>query len=259
MTINKDITQKIVEYWDRQPCNINHSTSELGTLQYFEEGSQKRYKAEPHIKEFAQFENYSGKRVLEIGCGIGADAVEFARAGADYVGIDISEKSLELAKQRFDVYGLKGDFYLRGGNENLEDLGKFDLVYSFGVLHHYPDIEKTLDNIYNSVLDKGQLKFMVYAKNSWKYAMIQSGLDQYEAQADCPFAKAYDDNEIYQLLNGKFKVDRIRQAHCFMYNVPKYKQNIFELEPWFDVMSEQMRNAIREHLGWHLLIEATKT
>ena len=256
--INQEIKHKIVEYWDRQPCNINHSKSELGTLQYFEEGSTKRYKAEPHIKNFVQFSSYAGKRVLEIGCGIGADAVEFAKAGAEYVGIDISQESLNLATKRFKVYDLDGQFHLRSGDEDLSDLGKFDLVYSFGVLHHYPDIQTTLNNIHDSLVDNGELKFMVYAKNSWKYAMIQKGLDQYEAQASCPYAIAYTSDEIYQLLNGKFDVEKINQAHCFMYNVMLYKQGVFELEPWFDAMSEEMRNAVREHLGWHLLVNAKK-
>ena len=254
----EDIKNKIVEYWDRQPCNINHSKSDLGTLQYFEEGAAKRYKAEPHIKEFADFSSYNGKRVLEIGCGIGADAIEFAKAGAEYVGIDISQESLNLAIQRFKVYNLEGKFYLRSGDEDLSDLGKFDLVYSFGVLHHYPDIQQTLDNIHDSLVDNGKLKFMVYAKNSWKYAMIQKGLDQYEAQSACPYAIAYTNDEIYQLLNGKFDVQNIKQAHCFMYNVMLYKQNIFQLESWFEAMPVDMRDAIREYLGWHLLVDAKK-
>jgi 2-polyprenyl-3-methyl-5-hydroxy-6-metoxy-1,4-benzoquinol methylase len=254
----EDIKNEIVEYWDRQPCNINHSKSELGTLQYFEEGAAKRYKAEPHIKEFADFSSYNGKRVLEIGCGIGADAIEFAKAGAEYVGIDISQESLNLAIQRFKVYNLEGKFYLRSGDEDLSDLGKFDLVYSFGVLHHYPDIQQTLDNIHDSLVDNGKLKFMVYAKNSWKYAMIQKGLDQYEAQSACPYAIAYTNDEIYQLLNGKFDVQNIKQAHCFMYNVMLYKQNIFQLESWFAAMPVDMRDAIREYLGWHLLVDAKK-
>ena len=88
--------------------------------------------------------------------------------------------------------------------------------------------------------------------------MIQKGLDQYEAQASCPYAIAYTNDEIHKLLDGKFEVESIRQAHCFMYNVPKYKQNVFELEPWFEAMSEEMRDAVREHLGWHLLVTARK-
>lgn len=252
------LKEKIVEYWNRQPCNINHSLSEIGSEKFFTENSEKRYFVEPHIKDLAQFHLYQGKRVLEIGCGMGADAAEFAKHGAEYVGIDISSESLELARKRFEVFGLEGQFHLLSGTDDLSHLGKFDLVYSCGVLHHYPDIEKIFDNIHNVLVDGGELKFLVYARNSWKYAMIQKGLDQYEAQAGCPYAKAYTKEEIYDLLEGKFEIGRIRQAHCFMYNVPKYKQGVYELEPWFEAMSEEMRQAVREYLGWHLLVKATK-
>lgn len=254
----QEVKQQIVDYWDRQPCNINHSKSEIGTLQYFEEGAAKRYTAESHIKDFAQFELHKGKRVLEVGCGIGADAVEFAKAGAEYVGIDISQESLNLAKKRFEVYGLDGQFHLRSGDEDLSDLGQFDLIYSFGVIHHYPNIDQTLDNIRHSLKSSGELKFMVYAKNSWKYSMIQSGLDQFEAQSGCPYANAYSTEEVENLLAGKFNITEIKQAHCFMYDVPKYKQNIFELEPWFAAMSDEMREAVKRYMGWHLLVSAIK-
>lgn len=252
------LIEKIKEYWDKQPCNLNHSLSEIGSEQFFNENSEKRYFVEPHLKDLAQFHLYQGKRILEIGCGMGADAVEFVKHGAEYIGIDISIESLELAKKRFKVFGLEGKFYNLSGDDDLSHLGKFDLVYSCGVLHHYPNIEKIIENVHDLLIENGEFKFLVYARNSWKYAMIQKGLDQYEAQAGCPYAKAYTKEEIYELLSGKFNIGRIRQAHCFMYNVEKYKQGIYELEPWFEVMSEEMRQAVREYLGWHLLVKATK-
>lgn len=252
------LVEKIKEYWDKQPCNLNHSLSEIGSEKFFIENSQKRYSVEPHIKDLAQFHLYQGKRILEIGCGMGADAVEFVKHGADYTGIDISIESLALAQKRFEVFGLEGKFYHLSGDDDLSHLGKFDMVYSFGVLHHYPNIEKIIENIHSLLVENGEFKLLVYARNSWKYAMIQKGLDQYEAQAGCPYAKAYTKEEIYELLSSKFNIGRIRQAHCFMYNVEKYKKGIYELEPWFEIMSEEMRQAIREYLGWHLLVKATK-
>jgi len=60
------------------------------------------------------------------------------------------------------------------------------------------------------------------------------------------------------ILGKKFTVERLRQAHCFMYNVDKYKQGKFELEPWFEAMPELMREAVKEYLGWHLLVKARK-
>lgn len=253
-----DIEQKIIDYWNRQPCNIKHSSKEIGTLEFFEENSAKRYKVEPHLLDLAQFHLYQGKRVLEVGCGMGADAAEFVKHGAEYVGIDISEESVKLAQRRFEVMGLNGQFFVHNAADDLSKYGKFDLVYSWGVLHHYPDVDRIISNIHDVLIDDGELKFLVYAKNSWKYAMIRKGLDQYEAQASCPYAKAYTNEEVYELLDGKFEVARIRQAHCFMWNVEKYKQNIFELEPWFEAMSPVMREAVGEYLGWHLLVKAIK-
>lgn len=255
---NNELKQKIIEYWDTQPCNIKHSASDIGTEKFFIENSEKRYFVEPHIKDFAQFYQYQGKRVLEIGCGMAADGAEFVKHGAEYVGIDVSSESIELAKKRFEVLGLKGNFYNRNATDDLSDLGKFDLVYCFGVLHHYPDIDKIIDNVYNLLNEKAEFKFMLYSKNSWKYAMIQKGLDQYEAQSGCPYAKAYTKQDVYELLKDKFQVERIRQSHCFMYNIPKYKKGVYELEPWFMIMPEEMREAINEYLGWHLLVKATK-
>jgi 2-polyprenyl-3-methyl-5-hydroxy-6-metoxy-1,4-benzoquinol methylase len=260
MTDNNDILDRIVHYWDAQPCNVKHSTSEAGTEQYWNEVTERRYFVEPHLRDLAGFHQWQGKRVLEIGCGIGSDAEQFARHGAEYVGIDLSSQSIEMAKQRFELFGLDGEFYVMDGadTKKITALGSFDLVYSCGVLHHYPNVSQVIDNIHSVLNNEGEFRFLVYAHNSWKYAMIQKGLDQFEAQAGCPYAKAYTKEEIYDLVQDKFEVLRIRQAHCFMYNVEKYRKGEYELEPWFAFMPEEMRTAIREYLGWHLLVKAKK-
>lgn len=255
-----DLEQRITRYWNDQPCNVGHSAETQGTAAYFAAVTAKRYRAEPHILDFAGFHVWRGQRVLEIGSGIGTDAEQFARHGAEFVGIDISQESLALCRQRFEVYGLEGEFHLGCITDInfLRSLGQFDLVYSYGVLHHFPGMRGHLENIRALLQPQGELRFMVYAKNSWKHAMIQKGLDQFEAQAQCPYAEAFTRDEIYHLVQGIFHIERIRQDHCFMYDVAAYKQGRFELEPWFEAMTETMRDAVREYLGWHLLVKATK-
>jgi SAM-dependent methyltransferase len=258
--MTSDIKERIINYWNQQPCNIGHSDYPIGTIEYFEAVTAKRYRAEPHILDFAGFHLWRGLRVLEVGCGIGTDAEQFARHGAEYVGIDLSKESLDICRQRFNTLDLPGDFIQCDVTDQtaLMQLGKFDLVYSYGVLHHFPGMRGHLENI-STVMNPGaELRFMVYARNSWKYAMIQKGLDQFEAQAGCPYADAYTREEIMDLVNGLYKIERIRQDHCFMYNIPKYKQGQFELEPWFEAMEPIMRDAVKEYLGWHLLVKARR-
>jgi len=258
--LTTELIDKIKQYWNAQPCNIKHSLSTPGTEQYWNEVTERRFFVEPHLRDFAGFHSWRGKRVLEIGSGIGSDAVEFARHGADYVGIDLSAESVAMSRQRFELFDLAGEFHVMDAADGaaVASLGQFDLVYSCGVLHHYPDMTACLDNIHNALKPMGEFRMLVYAKNSWKYAMIQKGLDQFEAQAECPYAEAFARDEIYQMLDGQFEIERIRQDHCFMYNIPAYREGRYELEPWFAAMSDTMRDAVKEYLGWHLLIKARK-
>ena len=139
----------VQDFWNARPCNIRHSEAEIGTKQYFEEVEARKYFVEAHIKDFANFPNWKGKRVLEIGCGIGTDAINFARAGAEYTGVELSSESLSLTKKRFEVFGLPGRL-LVGDAESLASLfpnETFDLIYSFGVLHHTPNLIKALESI----------------------------------------------------------------------------------------------------------------
>src|SRR3954463_3087587 len=112
------------DYWDARPCNLRHSQKPVGSRAYFDEVEARKYFVEPHIPAFADFEKWRGKRVLEIGCGIGTDSINFARAGADLTVVELSEVSLELCKKRFQVYGLKARFFVGNAEELIQTLPK---------------------------------------------------------------------------------------------------------------------------------------
>ena len=252
VTINE-----VKEFWDGRPCNIRHSQKELGTREYFDEVADKKFFVEPHIKSFSNFNEWNGKRVLEIGCGLATVGINFASHGANYTGVDLSEESLDLAKQRFDVYNMKGEFY----SGNAEELSSFipvetyDLIYSFGVIHHSPHPEKIISEIKKYMNKDSTLKIMLYAKDSWKNYMIESGLDQPEAQYGCPIANTYTKDDVVELLDG-YDIISIKQDHIFPYQVEPYKRGEYIKQPWFESMPSEMFRSLEKNLGWHLLITA---
>lgn len=252
--------QNVEEYWDRRPCNIKHSNAPVGTREYFDEVERKKYRVESHIPKFADFATWKDKKVLEIGCGIGTDAMNFIRAGSIYTGIELSNESLEIARKRLMVYDLDGEL-LKCNIENPKQLmdskGVFDLVYSFGVLHHTPDIILALKNIRQLISSSGILKIMVYAKNSWKQKMINAGLDQPEAQYGCPIANSYTSEEIEGLLSHTgFKVTSIRQDHIFPYQIEPYKRHQYVKHEYFATMPSEVFQVLEKNFGWHLLVDA---
>lgn len=176
MTFSDVEISRVRDYWNGRPCNIRHSTAPIGTKEYFDQVEARKYFVEYHIPGFAEFERWQGKRVLEIGCGIGTDTISFARAGAQVTTVDLSEKSIELARQRATIYGL--DDRIRFCPGNAEELSRFvpaepyDLIYSFGVIHHTPHPEVVLEQLHAYTRPGTTLKVMVYHRRSWKVAWI---------------------------------------------------------------------------------------
>jgi SAM-dependent methyltransferase len=258
-----ELEKQIYEYWQRQPCGIKHSQNPVGTREYFLDLSRRRsiiVDRDNVQSDFVDFASWQGKRVLEIGCGVATDGVRFAQAGADYVGIDLTDSAIELARQRFALFDLSGQFKTANAAEasTYQDLGQFDLVYSWGVIHHWPDLDVLLQRIHDCLKPNGTFIFLVYAKNSWKHAMVEADLAQYEAQDNCPCVNAYYEQEVRDFLHGRFEVIDLQQRGTFMYNLEKYKQGILELEPWFAAMPESVRTAVDRQLGGHYIGKVKK-
>src|SRR6266550_7963985 len=114
---------RVKDYWNGRPCNIRHSTAPVGSKEYFDDVEERKYFVEPHIPRFADFECWRGKKVLEIGCGIGTDTTNFARHGAQVTAVDLSQQSLDLARQRIAVYGLQDQVRFYSGSA--EELTQF--------------------------------------------------------------------------------------------------------------------------------------
>lgn len=265
---------RVRDYWNARPCNIWHSPAPVGTREYFEQVEARKYLVEPHIPPFAEFEKWRGKKVLEIGCGIGTDTVNFARHGAQVTTVDLSEKSMELARARADVYSLQDSIRFYHGNA--EELSAFvpvesyDLIYSFGVVHHTPYPDRVLQQARRYARPGTTVKIMVYHRRSYKVAWILAteGKGQFwnlrelvaknsEAQTGCPVTYTYSRKEGRELLEKHgFRVKRVEVDHVFPYRIPDYKQYRFVKEWYLRWIPEGMFRALERRFGWHLLLTA---
>lgn len=264
--------RSVADFWNARPCNVRHSDLEIGTREYFDAVERRRYFVEPHVPKFAQLERWEGKRVLEVGCGIGTESVNFARAGAHLTCVELSERSLEICKQRFDVYGLSADFVLA----NVEELDKhlepqpFDLVFSFGVLHHTPNPAAALACLRQYLAPGSELRIMLYSRWSWKAIGIwlQHGheygwsLDEAvpafsEAQSGCPITHVYSFEQIRGLLSSAgYKVTQMWKGHIFPYQVDQYIRYEYVREWYFRVMPRWLYQKLCRVLGWHTMVVA---
>jgi 2-polyprenyl-3-methyl-5-hydroxy-6-metoxy-1,4-benzoquinol methylase len=272
LRFNDVAISKVEQFWDRRPCNIRHSTKEVGSEDYFNEVEKRKYFVEPHIPEFAQFEQWAGKTVLEIGCGIGTDTINFARHGARVTAVDLSVKSLDLARQRARVFKLEDriDFY-QGNCQDLSALiphKKYDLLYSFGVIHHTPNPPRALRQIKAFMGPQSELRLMVYSKvsfklfrimkerASWDMSRIDETIAQHsEAQSGCPVTYTYTFDEARELLSD-FEILELYKRHIFTWDVDHYIKHQYKKHKAWESVSDEDLLKLESELGWHMLIRA---
>lgn len=249
---------QVKNYWNNQPCNINHSNKKFLSKEYFNDVRKKRYFVEPHILKFADFKSYKGKSVLEIGCGIGTDGTEFIKNGAKYTGVELSKSSLDIFNERLKVLkqNKKKHTLIEASVENLNNVPKknYDLIYSFGVIHHTPNMQKAFNEIYKVANKNTLIKIMLYAKYSYKNFMLDITNYRYEAQKGCPIVYKVDEYDLNQLIRKKFKILQISQDFIFPYQIKPYKKNIYKKIKHFEYMPPYIFKKLSKKIGEHMLI-----
>lgn len=248
--------EDMTRFWDARPCNIRHSAAAVGSQEWSEEVTARKYFVESHIPRFAQFEKWKYKNVLEIGCGIGTDTLEFARAGANIRAIDASKNSIDVAYCRIvKLHNFFGAWIHCVDAEQWIPPGQYDLIYSFGVLHHTPKPEKVLRLAWKYLTKDGELRVMVYSR--WCFKRMFGG--QPEAQANCPLARSYTVKEAKELVEScGFVVEDIAKAHIFPWRIEDYIQHRYVKRWQYRWMPKALFSWLERHFGEHLLIVARK-
>ena len=214
-----------------------------------------------------------GKKILEIGSGLGTMAVNYALCEAEVTCVELSDKSLELCKKNFEVRKLKGHFYSGNAEELLSFLPKgvkYDMIFSFGVIHHSPHPEVIIENMKKVLKPGGELKLMVYNKYSFKLFAIFKELNIWdfhdanyqiakrsEAEINCPITFTYTQNEAKELLGEGFVINSIYKDHIFKYDIEHYIKKEYVINDAFKNMTDNEFKEMESELGWHLMVKAT--
>jgi len=205
--------QKVHDFWNQASCGENLYLNGIDKDAY-ERQAHSRYELEGDIIfPFARFTETAGQRVLEVGVGLGADHQEFAQAGADLYGIDITHKAMEHTQRRLTLFNLHSNLSV-GDAEALDFVDEqFDLVYSWGVLHHSPNTTKAFSEVFRTLKKGGVAKIMIYHKWSligymlWvRFALLRfkpwlSLSKVYSQYLESPGTKAYSKKEVQKLFS----------------------------------------------------------
>ncbi len=163
--------EQVRQYWDARPCDSDLSAESRLSQEYFLDIERQRYALQPHILDVLSKINWRGKRVLEIGSGVGTDARTIVGKGGVYTGINVDAASTEATTQALRVFSLPG-VALQGDATALDfPDATFDVVYSFGVLHHIPVAAKAVAEIHRVLKPGGELLIMLYNRSSINYAV----------------------------------------------------------------------------------------
>ena len=258
------------EQWGQDPCGAEYVREhELGTREFFDEVERYRYaEYAPWMRQVMEFDRFVGARLLEIGCGMGTDLLQFARGGARCVGIDLTPRSVEITRHRFRLYDAAGAFMISDGEHLPFPDESFDAVYSNGVLHHTPDTAGAIREVHRVLRPGGVAKVMLYHRNSLNYWLeivlrrgvlgaeflrgrsaedIMSRVIEFSDHDARPLVKVYSRNEARELFSlfkdVKVEVEQLTRA---------------ELRFLSPLVSDSMFERLAKRIGWNVIITAVR-
>ena len=254
---DKTDRNKIQEFWEQGP-----PMGFIGEKLTYEEKRQFRYSLQDYMHNIFEFDKFAGKSVLDMGCGGGIDSAEFARNGALVTSADFSQTSVETTRNLLKEADLPVNV-VRADATNLQfDDNTFDCVYSFGVLHHIPNVEKALSEIKRVLKPGGRIMAMLYHKDSLLYGysivylrgILEKQLEKLtmdellarysERKEDNPYTRVYTKDEARNLFSKYFK-------SC----TTDVRYNVIDLPEQRKVKVEVPD---KYELGWHIIVKGVK-
>ncbi len=262
--------QRAREQWTGDPAGAVYGREhEFGTREFFDEVERHRYQEyAPWMPGVMGFNNFAGARLLEVGCGMGTDLLQFARGGAHVTGVDLTPRSIQISRKHFDLYGAQGDFAISDAESLSFADESFEVVYSNGVLHHTPDTEGAVREIHRVLRPGGLARVMLYHRGSlgyWgevivRYGILKGELLRGKSPADImgkyveynegggnPLVKVYSRSEARRLFS-KFREVTVRVAQ------------LTRPEFYFlgGVIPERLFQRLSRGIGWNVIVSARK-
>jgi len=251
---------KIKDFWERNPCGVKDAASfPEGSLGFFEAIDRHRYQGIDFMQRVVKSDCWSGRKILEVGCGLGEHLLQFAKAGATVHGVDLTERGIKLTNQRFSLCGHKGLLCV-GDAENLpfgDDY--FDFAYAWGILHHTQDPRKAVREMIRVLKPGGHVLSMFYHRCSlvalqmWLYYGIGHGKpwrspsELIAARLESPGTKVFSRNETKVMFEGLENVEVQTIVTRFDTRIGRR----FFLPRW-------VRRFIPSSLGWYIVVRANK-
>jgi SAM-dependent methyltransferase len=163
--------QRAREQWNNDPAGAAYGRGyDFATREFFEAVERHRYtEYAPWMPAAMGFDQFPGKSLLEVGCGMGTDLLQFARGGARVTGVDLTPRSVETSRKHLELYGHSGDFAITDAEQLPFASESFDVAYSNGVLHHTPDTAGAVREIHRVLRPGGLARVMLYHRNSWNF------------------------------------------------------------------------------------------
>jgi ubiquinone/menaquinone biosynthesis C-methylase UbiE len=268
--IHDDDKQRAREQWSKDPAGAVYGDShEVGTREFFDAVERHRYtEYAPWMPEVMGFNEFAGQRLLEVGCGMGTDLLQFARGGARVTAVDLTPRSIEISRRHLSLYGASGEFALADCETLPFADESFDVAYSNGVLHHTPDTAGAVREIHRVLRPGGQARVMLYHRRSfgyWTQIILRQGILRGEFLRGCspadimskyvevnqgggrPLVKAYSRSEARRLFSMfrsvKIQVEQLTRPELYFLS-PLVPDSVFQ---W-----------LSRSVGWNVIISAQK-
>lgn len=258
------------EQWSQDPCGAEFDREhELGTREFFDQIERHRYREyAPWMPRVMGFDKFRGARLLEIGCGMGTDLLQFARGGASCTAIDLTPRSVEITRHRFGLYGLKGSFMMADGERLPFASDSFDVVYSNGVLHHTPDTAGAIREVHRVLRPGGVAKVMLYHRHSlnyWFEIVVRRGLlggeflrgrSAEEIMSRVVEFSDHDARPLVKVYSRKQAREMFKQFRDVKVEVEQLTRE--ELRFLAPLISQSLLERLGQRVGWNVVITATK-